>query len=421
MIAIRNDSLSATLAGNALLRIAGSASGVLIGLYLVQLGGRAGSPGAGTAGTLGAVAFAAELLFSIPLGLLSDAVSPRWVMVGGAVLGAIAVQLFGITEHLSIFYGSRLLEGIGAAAVTPSLLAYLADSTERDARRRARVMSLFELTLLAGLALGGVMATQFWQRFSVRAFGLVAAAYLLAAVLLAVSVKVSEEHRSHAVLGGLRRAFQDASVRRLAPVWLCVNAVTGLWLGPTLSYLLTERNVGPSGRAQYLDGIYADDPSRLGWALLLYAILFAVGATGWSFILPRMQVRTVMFISLSMIPLVCLGFYLVNHSGGMAGALRWSIGLATAGLILVESGFTPAALSWLAGSLGEGSGKGSAMGIYSVLLSVGAIGGSLLAGGLGRLFRFDGLLLGTVLLAVCGLALLTRLRSASESSQEVIS
>jgi MFS family permease len=75
-------------------------------------------------------------------------------------------------------------------------------------------------------------------------------------------------------------------------------------------------------------------------------------------------------------------------------------------LIMVESGFTPAALAWLAQSLGSGTGKGAAMGIYSVLLSVGAIGGSLLAGVLGKMLSVDGLLLGTVALAVCALLLL---------------
>jgi MFS family permease len=75
-------------------------------------------------------------------------------------------------------------------------------------------------------------------------------------------------------------------------------------------------------------------------------------------------------------------------------------------LIMVESGFTPAALAWLAQSRGSGTGKGAAMGIYSVLLSVGAIVGSLMAGALGKLLSVDGLLLGTVGLAVCALLLL---------------
>jgi hypothetical protein len=37
---------------------------------------------------------------------------------------------------------------------------------------------------------------------------------------------------------------------------------------------------------------------------------------------------------------------------------------------------------------------------------LGAIGGSLLAGALGKLFAVDGLLLGTVMMAVCALILL---------------
>jgi MFS family permease len=90
----------------------------------------------------------------------------------------------------------------------------------------------------------------------------------------------------------------------------------------------------------------------------------------------------------------------------MSPTARWSMTTATALLIMIESGFTPAALAWLAQSLGVGAGKGSAMGLYSVLLSLGAIGGSLLAGALGKLFAIDGLLLGTVMMAACSLILL---------------
>lgn len=139
-----------TLTAHGLLRVAGSASGTLVGLYLVQLqvrhlaGARAGSgagAGVATAGVLGAVAFAAELLFSIPLGVLSDLWRPRRVMVIGALVGAAAVQLFALSHTLSIFYVSRLLEGLSVAAVTPPLLAWLAQRTQADGRARARAMS----------------------------------------------------------------------------------------------------------------------------------------------------------------------------------------------------------------------------------------------------------------------------------------
>ncbi len=401
-------SLAGTLSANGLIRVAGSASGTLVGLYLVSLQrSHIGSAGAGTAGTLGAVAFAAELVFSIPLGTLADAWKPRWVMVAGALLGAAAVQLFGFTHNSAIFYLSRVLEGISVAAITPPLLAWLADRTQGDLRARARAMSFFELSLLAGLALGGVAATQLWSHFHGAAFGLTAAGYLVAALLLAFFAGSAETAPKRNALDGLRLALRDDRVRRLAPVWLCVNAVTGLWLGPTLAFLMTAPS--SPNRTQFFDGLYATDPRRFGWVLLAYALLFATGVTGWSMALPRVGVHRAMLVSLATMLPVCLGFYLVNHAGGASSAYRWTLGIATALLILVETGFTPAALSWLAGSLHGGLGKGSAMGIYSVLLSVGAIAGSLMAGLLGKLFRFDGLLLGTVLLAVAGLLLMARI------------
>ena len=418
------------LLGNGLLRIAASAGGVLIGVYLAWLSGQGMHVGAGTAGTLGAVAFGAELLFSLPLGFLSDVVPRRWMLVAGAGLGAVAVQLFALTRHVPVFYLSRALEGVGVAAVTPSLLAMLADNTEHAPERRTRAMSFFEISLLAGLALGGLAATQLWSLLGRGAFSAVGAVYILAGILfgLYAAAGTSEWQRAvpasaaprAAAIKGLRRLLRDPGVRRLAPVWLCVNAVIGLWLGPTLPFLLTQRSSASSHprmhpvalqfvNTQYLDGIFAGDPTRIGWLLLGYALLFGAGVAAWSFVLPRMDVRRAMRICLLAMLAVCGGFLLVNHSAGWPPAWRWVAGTATALLILVESGFTPAALSWLAASLGSGGGKGAVMGLYSLLLSLGAVLGSVLAGLLGGVLGFDGLLLGTAAMAVLGVALLGRL------------
>ena len=394
--------LAITILAHALLRIASSASGVLIGIYLANLSGHGFHVDAGLLGILGAVSFGAELIASIPFGIASDAISPRWLMVSGALIGALAVQLFALSDNVEVFFLSRALEGIGVAAVTPPLLAFLAEATILDSTLRARVMSFFELSLLAGFALGGLMGSQFWKLFNARAFSLVALAYLVSAAMLFFGAKGSRSHGSRAAWQGLVRALKDSSVRSLAPVWLCVNAVVGLWLGPTLPFLLTKKPAS----SQYLDGIFADSPTHVGWLLLGYATVFGTGVFGWSFALPRMRIRSAMRLSLSVMPFVCLGLFAINHSSHVATPVRWSVTAATALLIMVESGFTPAALAWLAQSLGFGTGKGAAMGIYSVLLSVGAICGSLLAVALGKLLSVDGLLLGTVGLAVCALLLL---------------
>jgi predicted MFS family arabinose efflux permease len=410
----RSDRLAITILAHAVLRIASSASGVLIGIYLANLSGHGFPIDTRLLGTLGAVSFAAELAFSIPFGMASDAISPRWLMATGAVTGALAVQLFAWSTHVGIFFLSRTLEGMGVAAVTPPLLAYLADASTHDAGLRARVMSFFELSLLAGLALGGLMGSEFWQHFHVRSFSLVAIAYLVASALLVWSAKGATRHGHHAALQGLLRALKNPFVRSLAPVWLCVNAIVGLWLGPTLPFLLTRKAQG----GQYLDGMFSANPAQVGWLLLGYSIVFGIGVTGWSFVLPQMRVRSAMQVSLlAMLP-VCLGLFAINHSGEMTATMRWAFTVVTALLIMVESGFTPAALAWLAQSLGTGTGKGAAMGIYSVLLSVGAIGGSLLAGELGKALQVDGLLLATGAMGVCGLLLLHWVTAATMQYEE---
>ncbi len=394
--------LAWVISAHAILRIASGTSGILIGLYLASLNNQGAHLSAGLVGTLSAVSFAAELFASIPMGLASDAMQPRLLMTTGAILGAIAVFLFAVSGSKSIFFLSRLLEGVGAAAIVPALLAYLTDATDGSPALRVKVMSYFELTLLAGLALGGIVAAQLFRALNAAAFSVVSVLYLACALILFSSISSRTVRHFPNPLEDLRQVLRLPSIRHLAPVWLCVNSVVGLWLGPTLPFLLTGRTTDH----QFLSGIYASSPGSVGWLLLGYSIVFSLGVTVWSFVLPHIRLQNAMRITLGAILPVCAGFYLLNHSGDQSVTVRWSIGTGIALLIMVESGFTPAALAWLAGTLPEQSGRGAAMGIYSVLLSVGAIIGSLLAGVLGERYSIDGLLYGTILVAVVALIFL---------------
>jgi predicted MFS family arabinose efflux permease len=397
---------------NAVLRIAGGASGILVGLYLSDLANRGRSVDVGLVGILGAVSFTAELLTSIPMGMLSDAVAPRALMTTGALLGAAATQLFGLTGRATIFFLSRGLEGFGIAASGPAVLAHLTDATDGLPALRASVMSFFELSFLAGLAVGGVAGSELWTLLHTAAFGAVAFVYIVAAGLLAFGAVGSRGHGRAAAISGFWRALREPFLRRLAPIWLCVNTIVGLWLGPTLTFLLTRR----SQSAQFLAGVFADEPQRVGWMLFGYSLVFGTGLTIWSIVLPRMQPPRALKIGLLAMPFVCAGLFVLNHSGNYSDRTRWVIGATTAVVIMIESGFTPAALSLLAAAVGSSAGRGAAMGIYSVLLSIGAIAGSLLAAPLGRRFLVDGLIYGTFALALIALAALKMLNEHSEAS-----
>ncbi len=400
------------IVGNGLMRISSGASGVLVGLYLANLANRGSNVNPALVGTLGAASFGAELIGALPMGLASDALAARALMTGGALLGAMATQLFGLTTRPGIFFLSRSIEGLGAAATTPSLLAHLTDVTDRNHALRARVMSYFELSLLAGLALGGLAGAQLWRFVDTRAFSAVALLYILSAGLLFFGTAGSRSHGSQEAISGFYRALREPSLRRLAPVWLCVNTIVGLWLGPTFIFLLTRR----SQSHQFLDGALADHPDRVGWILLGYAIVFGTGVSGWSVVLPRMSEQRALRIALIAMVAVCIGLLLLNHSGGQRPVVRWTLATFSIMCVMVESGFTPAALSLLAGAIGAQAGRGAAMGIYSVLLSIGAIAGSFLAAALGQALAVDGLIYATLAMAVVALVFV---RSIGPSMSEL--
>ena len=404
--------LTLVLFGNALQRIAAGTSGVLVGLYLAYLANHGFPIGAALVGTLGAVSFGTELIGAAPMGIASDAMAPRALITLGSLLGAVATQLFGISGSVAIFFASRSLEGFSASAVAPPLLAHLTDVTEQNAGLRAKAMSYFEVSLLAGLALGGVLGGQLWRRLGTRAFGATALVYVVSALLLYAGAIGSRSHGSGQAIAGFFRALRQPALQRLAPVWLCVNTVIGLWLGPTFIFLLTRN----SQSGQYLDGIFADHPDRVGWVLLGYSIIFGVGVTAWSLVLPHIAMRRALRITLVAMLVVGGEFFLLNHTGSEEG--RWILGSITAISIMVESGFTPAALSLLAGAIGAQAGRGAAMGIYSVLLSLGAIMGSLMAAVLGVRFSVDGLIYGTLAMATVALLFVQRLETGAELTIE---
>ena len=102
--------------------------------------------------------------------------------------------------------------------------------------------------------------------------------------------------------------------------------------------------------------------------------------------------------------LLATGFlYLLNSLMDMPGWLQILLILLVAVTILFESGFTPAALTYLADLAGESKGPGVVMGLYSMLFGLGNLIGAALGGLFASIWAVNGLLLATALLAVLSL------------------
>lgn len=396
--------LTAVLLGNGFLRLANLGGAALVSFYLAQLMREDPRYHAGLLAALTAVSSGAELVGAIPFGMLADRISPRTLLVISAILGAAATQLFGISGLISIFFVSRALEGLSAAAVTPAILAHLSDVTMEKKLIRGRVMGLFELSIFAGAALSSVLGSQLWDRFFTLSFSLLALVYGIVAILFywgAVDIHTRVQHTTFEnPFVGLKMVWANSRLRRLAPAWLAANAILALWVTFAINLM-----VSPPVADQYLVGRFT--PSQAGNIAFIFAITFGLGIVIWGEVLKRVPRLRVMYFGLGGMFGTASFFYLINSSIGWESHWRGFAIIGLVGFLMIQAGFAPAALAYLVDVAGQTEGRGTAMGIYTVLLALGYILASAIGGELIPTYHFNGLVLATFLLGVvCLLALL---------------
>ncbi len=148
-------------------------------------------------GVVAASYYVGTFVFSAPLGRLSDSIGRKPMIVAGAVLYAVATFLFVSTTHPAWFTFFRLLEGIGAAAITPAGQALVAElSTEQT---RSRAYGWLTTAQFGGLVAGPVIAVPLyslgggqgtWAFYTIFLFG--SALSAITAVMLLLVIKEPE-------------------------------------------------------------------------------------------------------------------------------------------------------------------------------------------------------------------------------------
>jgi MFS family permease len=151
-------------------------------------------------GVVAACYYVGTFVFSAPLGRLSDSIGRKPLIVAGVALYALASALFVSTTHPGWFMLFRLLEGIGAAAVTPAAQALVADLSTEETRSRA--YGWLTTAQFGGLVAGPVLAVPLyslgggqgkWAFYTIFLFG--AALSALTTLLLFFAVKEPEHAR----------------------------------------------------------------------------------------------------------------------------------------------------------------------------------------------------------------------------------
>jgi len=435
-------SFGGLLAGSLLLRAAAGAMGENIQFYFNAIHQAASDPSHplrallhahvypisyALGGTIIATFFAAELLGSLVLGGLSDRFGRKRFIIFGPLFGAIAVQITALTTSLALLVVTRLLEGLSTAASAPATLAYIADVTEDDARLRARLVGLFEVVTVAGVAVGFSLGGWLWRHFGTAAivlgipltspaFALNALIYLASLLILWFGVRESRtpEHRARAAqatasvrqtLNTYWKTLSSPEVAGFAPAWIAVNAVLGIWINLS-ARVLTDPRLRPG---QILVGHF--NSMDAGNIRALYAVFFVLGILAWSLVYAGMRKTTVMLIGIGGLLATCGVMFALNHQPALNAPAVLPLAVLLVASIVVQSGFTPAALAHLA-DIAEGhvETRGAIMGLYSVFLGLGQFLGTSLGGPFIDWRGADGMILATLLLGMIAGLMVWRLR-----------
>jgi MFS family permease len=151
-------------------------------------------------GVVAAAYYLGALIFSAPLGRLSDSIGRKPVIVSGVALYAVATLLFLSTTHPGWFILFRFLEGTGAAAVGPAGQALVADLSTPQTRSRA--YGWLTTAQFGGLVAGpGLAAVLYrvvgggsaWSFYAIFLLGGVASA--LTAVVLLFTIREPEHSK----------------------------------------------------------------------------------------------------------------------------------------------------------------------------------------------------------------------------------
>lgn len=387
------------LAINALIRVASAGSGQLFAFLVAERVAGRTAVGALLVGTLGAAFFATELLGAPFAGRLADKYGQRRVLKAGPVFGivsatvaaAVAIGAHGLLLLAGILFLARLNEGASAACTVPTTLTLISRGTEGDARRRTRLMGAFEITSLLGMISGYLIVGVAWDSLGASAFLLLPPFYGLAWYLVGTPETPDPEMRRDppAVFSTLRLVAGQPGAVGFGVAWLAVNGVVGLWIQQAPFLLsLPER----SARQALVGGFSGQ---QIGIAFAAWGLAFLLGIGLWSWLAPGWPRRRTMAVALVGMIGVVSALAVVNHGG--PGLFLW-LGVA---FVLVESGFTPAAFAHLAELTSPlDATRGTALGLYSVLLGAGQLFGNLLGGVFSARWQMDGVLLLTALLAV---------------------
>lgn len=301
----------------------------------------------------------AEACSAMPIGRLADRISRKKLHLAGMGTITVLTAAIGFTRNLLNVSLLHALMGISAAMAAVTSLTLLGDATKQT--NRGKKMGGFDLANLGGYGLGFGLGSVLASVFLDSRYGLSAAFWVTSGIFLITSILASkflvEPVRSIELnQPGIRHRRIGSRIRPILPVWLGQTIVLGMY------FLL------PKAFQQTSFTVTREMLIFLG----VIGGLFALGAILFGHISDKVGRTKIMIMG----AIGELGF-LVLFGWSFPNFLNYALILAP--LFFMASAIAPAVLSYVSDISGKAR-RGSANGIYSVVLSIGMAVGNIIGG-----------------------------------------
>jgi len=297
-----------------------------------------------------------QAVMQVPLGLASDRIGRKKVIVAGLVVFALGSALAAMAGSVQMLVAGRALQGAGA--VSAAVTALLADLTRDEVRTKAMALvgvsiaAMFALSLVAAPPLTGAigLAGLFWLTAALAVAGI--------AVVLLFTPAEPVQHVD-VPRGRLQDVWLHPHLWRLdLGVFVLHTVQMAMWV--VVPGLLVQAGLA---KAQH-------------WHLYLPAILASFLMMGGLFSAERRgHMRTVLRLGVALLFLVQLAFLLLApRAPGL-----WTLGLLMF-FFFVAFNLVEAMQPSLISRLAPANARGAALGVYNTLQSLGLFAGGALGG-----------------------------------------
>ncbi len=309
----------------------------------------------------------AEAASAMPVGRLADRMSRKRLHLIGMTLITILTAAIGFTTNLMNVSVLHALMGVSAAMAAVTSLTLLGDATKQT--NRGKKMGGFDLANLGGYGLGfgvgSVLVTAFASRLH-YAFWVTSGIFLFTSIL-ATKFLVEPVRSDELNQPGIRRRRIGSKIRPVLPVWLGQTIILGMYF--LLPKAFKDASITLTGQMLIFLGAIGG--------------LFALGAIVFGHISDKVGRTKIMVLG----AVGEFGF-LVLFGWSFPNFLTYALILAP--LFFLASAIAPAILSYVSDISGKAR-RGSANGLYSVVLSIGMAIGNILGGFVGSEFGVQGI------------------------------